>query len=75
MGSYSDKRIIPEKIAVKIPEGVSHKIAASIMTKGLTILSLCKTYKPIAGEIVYFMRQLAVLVKFFVNGPKILVAR
>jgi len=55
LGSYSDERIIPEKIAVKIPEGISHKIAASIMTKGLTVFYLlCKTYKPIAGEIVLF---------------------
>ena len=55
LGSYSDKRIIPEKIAVRIPEGISHKIAASIMTKGLTVFYLlCKTYKPIAGEIVLF---------------------
>ena len=36
LGSYSEERNIPEKIAVKIPEGISHKTAATFMTKGLT---------------------------------------
>ena len=47
LGSYSEERNIPEKIAVKIPDGIDHKIAASIMTKGLTThYLLYKTYKP-----------------------------
>jgi len=55
LGSYSDERVIPEKIAVKIPEGVTHKIAASIMTKGLTVYYLLfKTYKVSAGETILF---------------------
>ena len=55
LGSYSDERIIPEKIAVKIPDGITHKIAASIMTKGLTVhYLLFKTYKANAGEIILF---------------------
>ena len=55
MGSYSEQRIIPEKIAVKIPDGVNEKIAASIMTKGLTSYYLLfKTYKAKAGETVLF---------------------
>jgi len=55
LGSYSDERVIPEKIAVKIPDGISHKIAASIMTKGLTAYYLLfKTYKASAGEIILF---------------------
>ena len=46
LGSYAQERIIPEEIAVKIPEGVNEKIAASIMTKGLTShYLLFKTYK------------------------------
>ena len=45
LGSYSEERIIPAKIAVKIPDGISHKVAASIMTKGLTTFYLLtKTY-------------------------------
>ena len=55
LGSYSDERVIPEKIAVKIPDGISHKIAASIMTKGLTVFYLLfKTYKASAGEMILF---------------------
>ena len=36
IGAYSQQRIIPSKIAVKVPEGISHKQAATLMTKGLT---------------------------------------
>ena len=55
IGAYSQKRIIPSKIAVIVPEGISHKVAAAIMTKGLTTYYLiCKTYKLKAGETVLF---------------------
>ena len=55
LGSYSDERVIPEKIAVKIPDGITDKIAASIMTKGLTAYYLLyKTYKVSAGETILF---------------------
>ena len=55
LGAYSQKRIIPSQIAVKIPEGISHKQAATLMTKGLTTNYLiCKTYQLKAGETVLF---------------------
>ena len=55
LGSYSQERNILEKIAVKIPDGISHKIAASLMTKGLTVYYLiCKTYPLKAGETILF---------------------
>jgi NADPH2:quinone reductase len=55
LGAYSEERNIPEKIAVKIPDGISHKIAASIMTKGLTVYYLLnKTYKVNARNTVLF---------------------
>ena len=55
LGSYAEERIIPAKVAVKIPEGISHKVAASIMTKGLTTFYLLtKTYHLKAGETVLF---------------------
>ena len=55
LGSYSDERVIPERIAVKIPNGITHKIAASIMTKGLTAhYLLYKTYKVSSGETILF---------------------
>ena len=55
LGAYSQQRIIPAKIAVKIPKGISHEIAATLMTKGLTTnYLLTKTYKLKAGETVLF---------------------
>ena len=55
LGAYSQQRIIPSKIAVKVPNGISHEIAATLMTKGLTTNYLItKTYKLKAGEIVLF---------------------
>ena len=55
LGAYSQQRIIPSKIAVKVPEGISHKQAATLMTKGLTTnYLLCKTYNLKAGETVLF---------------------
>ena len=55
IGAYSQQRIIPAKIAVKIPNGISHKLAATLMTKGLTTnYLLTKTYILKAGEIVLF---------------------
>ena len=55
IGAYSQQRIIPSKIAVKVPDGISHKQAATLMTKGLTTNYLiCKTYILKAGETVLF---------------------
>ena len=55
LGSYSEERCIPEEIAIKIPDGVSNEIAASIMTKGLTThYLLFKVYKVSAGETILF---------------------
>ena len=55
IGAYSQQRIIPEKIAVKLPEWISHKLAATLMTKGLTTnYLLTKTYNLKAGETVLF---------------------
>jgi NADPH:quinone reductase len=55
IGSYSQQRIIPAKIAIKIPAGISHKLAATLITKGLTTHYLiCKTYILKASETVLF---------------------
>ena len=55
IGAYAQQRIIPANIAVKIPEGISHKMAATLMTKGLTTNYLItKTYPVRAGEIILF---------------------
>ena len=55
IGAYSQERIIPAKIAVKIPNEISHKVAATLMTKGLTTnYLLTKTYLLKAGETILF---------------------
>ena len=55
IGAYSQQRIIPAKIAVKIPEWISHKLAATLMTKGLTTnYLLTKTYKLRPNETILF---------------------
>ena len=55
LGAYSQQRIIPSKIAVKVPSEISHEQAATLMTKGLTTNYLItKTYKLKAGETVLF---------------------
>ena len=55
IGAYSEEKIIPKSIAVKIPDGISSKVAACLMTKGLTThYLLCKTYKLKANETVLF---------------------
>ncbi len=55
LGAYAQQRIIPAKIAVKVPDGISYELAATLMTKGLTTnYLLTKTYKLKAGETVLF---------------------
>ena len=55
IGAYSQERIIPAKIAVKIPNEISHKVATTLMTKGLTTnYLLTKTYLLKAGETILF---------------------
>ena len=55
IGAYSQQRIIPAKIAVKIPEWISYKLAATLMTNGLTTnYLLTKTYKLKANETILF---------------------
>ncbi len=55
LGAYSQQRVIPAKIAVKVPDGISHEIAATLMTKGLTTnYLLTKTFLLKAGQTVLF---------------------
>ena len=47
LGAYAQQRVIPAKIAVKVPDGISHELAATLMTKGLTTnYLLSKTSRP-----------------------------
>ena len=53
--AYAEERILSAHLGVKIPDGISHKIAACIMTKGLTTHYLLrKTYKLTSNDVVLF---------------------
>jgi NADPH:quinone reductase len=55
LGAYSSERNYPIKNLVKIPEGISFEIAATLMTKGLTAYYLLyKTYPVSANETLLF---------------------
>ena len=55
LGAYSSERNYPIKNLVKIPEGISYEIAATLMTKGLTAYYLLyKTYPVSANETLLF---------------------
>lgn len=42
MGSYTEEQILPASAAVPVPSSVDHKIAASIMLKGMTAQMLLR---------------------------------
>ena len=55
IGAYSETRIFPSDKLVKVPDGISSEIAASIMTKGLTTYYLLyKTYQIGSHDTVLF---------------------
>ena len=55
LGSYSTHRNYPTKNLVKIPDNVDFRVAATLMTKGLTTFYLLhKTYPVKKGETVLF---------------------
>ena len=55
LGSYSTERNYPTKNLVKIPDGVSFEVAATLMTKGLTTYYLLhKTYPVSSNETILF---------------------
>ena len=55
LGSYSTHRNYPTKNLVKVPDNINFKVAATLMTKGLTTFYLLhKTYPVQKGETVLF---------------------
>jgi NADPH:quinone reductase len=55
LGAYSSERNYPIKNLVKIPEGISCEIAATLMTKGMTAYYLLyKTYPVSSNETILF---------------------
>jgi NADPH2:quinone reductase len=49
LGAYSEARVMPADRLVKLPEGVSEKIAATLMLKGLTVQYLFRQTFPLKG--------------------------
>ena len=47
MGAYAEERVMPAKIAVKLPDGISDEQAAGMMLKGMTTRFLIKTCFPV----------------------------
>jgi NADPH2:quinone reductase len=48
-GSYAEIRVMPAERLVKIPEGVSDRVAATLMLKGLTVQYLLRQTYPLKG--------------------------
>jgi len=55
LGAYASMRNYPIKNLIKIPEGISYEVAATLMTKGLTAYYLLyKTYPVSSNETILF---------------------
>ncbi|THU47792.1 hypothetical protein C4D60_Mb09t19380 [Musa balbisiana] len=53
MGSYSEEQVLPASVVVPVPPSIDHKIAASVMLKGMTAYVLLRRcYKVEAGHTV-----------------------
>lgn len=52
-GAYADERIVPADACIKLPQGISDKVAASILLKGITATVLATQVQPVqAGQTV-----------------------
>ena len=72
VGSYADERIYPADKLVKLPRNY-FEIAASIMTKGLTVYYLLyKTFKIKSHDTVLFHAAAGGVGQIFVSGQKVL---
>jgi len=71
LGSYSTERNYPTKNLVKIPDGVSFEVAATLMTKGLTTYYLLyKTYPVTSNETILFHAAAGGVGQFFCQWAK-----
>ena len=48
-GAYSDVRVMPAAVLIKLPEGISDRTAAAIMMKGMTAQYLFRQVYPLKG--------------------------
>src|SRR5437764_12285009 len=49
LGAYSEVRVMPADRLVKLPEGVSERVAATLLLKGLTVQYLFRQTFPLKG--------------------------
>lgn len=55
LGSYSELRVMPAERLVKLPDGISDKVAATLMLKGFTVQYLFRqTHRLKEGETILF---------------------
>jgi len=55
LGSYSEVRVMPAERLVKLPDGISDRVAATLMLKGLTVQYLFRqTHRLKDGETILF---------------------
>jgi NADPH:quinone reductase len=55
LGAYSDIRVMPADRLVKLPDGISDRVAATLMLKGFTVQYLFRqTYRLKSGETILF---------------------
>ena len=55
LGAYSEARVMPADRLVKLPAGVSDRVAATLMLKGLTVQYLFRQTKRLeAGDTILF---------------------
>ncbi len=55
LGAYSEGRVMPADRLVKLPDGISDRVAATLMLKGFTVQYLFRqTYRLKAGETILF---------------------
>jgi len=55
LGAYSEARVMPADRLIKLPEGISERVAATLMLKGLTVQYLLRqTYNVKAGDTILF---------------------
>jgi NADPH:quinone reductase len=49
LGAYSEVRVMPAERLVKLPDGISERVAATLMLKGLTVQYLFRQTFPLKG--------------------------
>ena len=48
-GAYSDARVMPAEVLIRLPEGISDRTASTIMMKGMTAQYLFRQVYPLKG--------------------------